>query len=178
MISPMRRLAAVLLLVSVACAGEVSETHKAAIRAEIESRLRDAYDLSKPDAEKRMLALYPESGPIVSASLGRVTTSRDTLAMGIRWFTENVVANMQGAQWVWDSLHVEVTSPTSAVVTAAYRIPHRTPRNQPHNIAGAMTAVFAKRDGKWVIIQEHLSDVPPSANEPSMAPPDSAPRRP
>jgi hypothetical protein len=166
----MRRLA-IFLVALTACSGSVSETRKAAIRAEVEATLRDAYDLAKPDVEKRMLALYPASGPIASASVGRVTASRDTLAMGIRWFTQNVVANMQGAQWIWDSLHVEVLSPTSAVVTAAYRIPHQTPRNQPHVIAGAMTAVFVKRDGKWVIIQEHLSDVPPTANEPSMAPP-------
>jgi hypothetical protein len=30
----------------------------------------------------------------------------------------------------------------------------------PHVIGGAWTAVFARRDGRWAIVQEHLSDVP------------------
>lgn len=143
-----------------ACAGEMSDTRTAGVSAEVAATLRAAYDLSKPDVEQRMLSLYATSGPIVSASAGRVVTSRDTLAMGIRYFWENVGVNMRGPRWIWDSLHVNVLSPTSAVVTAAYRVPHRTPRNEDHVIAGAMTAVFVKRDGKWVIIQEHLSDVP------------------
>jgi hypothetical protein len=32
--------------------------------------------------------------------------------------------------------------------------------NMQHVIAGAWTAVFVNRGGKWVVIQEHLSDVP------------------
>jgi hypothetical protein len=30
----------------------------------------------------------------------------------------------------------------------------------PHELGGAMTEVFEKRDGRWVIVQEHLSDLP------------------
>jgi hypothetical protein len=30
----------------------------------------------------------------------------------------------------------------------------------PHVIAGALTQVFARRNGRWVVVQEHLSDVP------------------
>jgi hypothetical protein len=30
----------------------------------------------------------------------------------------------------------------------------------PHVIGGAWTAVFANRGGRWVIVQEHLSDAP------------------
>jgi hypothetical protein len=56
-----------------------------------------------------------------------------------------------------------VLSPDAAVMTATYRVPHLTPRNQPHVIAGAWTAVFVRRDGRWMIVQEHLSDVPPAA---------------
>jgi hypothetical protein len=33
-----------------------------------------------------------------------------------------------------------------------------------HVIGGAWTAVFQKRAGKWVIIQEHLSDVQSNPN--------------
>ncbi|MEK7402439.1 MAG: nuclear transport factor 2 family protein [Gemmatimonadota bacterium] len=148
----------------------MSPSQVAELRGQVETALRAAYDLSKPDVEKRMLALYPDSGRVVSASAGRVTTSRDTLEAGIRYFWRNVGVNMRGPQWIWDAIHVDVLSSTYAVVTGSYHIPHKTPRNLDHVIAGAMTAVFAKRDGKWVIIQEHLSDVPAQPNDPSMEP--------
>ena len=170
----MTRFSAVLLLASLAaCSGDLSGGQNAIIRAEVDSVLRAAYDLSKPDVEKRMLSLYAASGPVVSASAGRLVTSPETLAMGIHYFWESVGVNMRGPKWIWDSLHVDVLSPTSAVVSAAYRVPHRTPRNQDHVIAGAMTAVFVKRSGKWIIIQEHLSDVPAPPAPPA---PDSTPR--
>jgi len=149
----------------------MSEGQVSAVRTELETALREAYDLNKPDVSKRMLALYPATGRVVSASAGRITTSRDTLEAGIRYFWENVGVNMRGAKWIWDSLYVDVLSPTVAVVTGSYHIPHKTPRNQDHTIAGAMTAVFAKREGKWVIVQEHLSDLPEAPGAPSMEPP-------
>ena len=148
----------------------MSEAQVKDVRTHVESALVSAYDLSKPGVELRMLSLYPTTGRVVSTSVGRVVASRDSLEGGIRYFNENVVANMRGARWIWDAMFVDVLSPTSAVVTASYHIPHKTPRNQDHVIAGAITAVFAKRDGKWVIIQEHLSDVPATPDEPSMAP--------
>ena len=57
-------------------------------------------------------------------------------------------------------MHVDVLAPDAAVVTTTYRVPHLTPAGQPHVIAGAWTAVFQRRDGRWVIVQEHLSDMP------------------
>jgi ketosteroid isomerase-like protein len=57
-------------------------------------------------------------------------------------------------------MHVDVLAQDAAVVTATYRVPHLTPRGMPHVIAGAWTAVFQRRAGRWVIVQEHLSDVP------------------
>lgn len=122
--------------------------------------MRDAYDLSKPNVAERMLALYPKSGPVISAAGGRVLSSRDSLEMGIRYFWSNVGSNMRQPSWVWERFYVDVLSPTAAVVTATYRVPHRTPRNEPHELGGAMTAVFEKRGGNWVIVQEHLSDLP------------------
>lgn len=162
MISPMKgRLILSLLSASLACAGvSMTDAQRASVRAEVEATLKAAYDLSKPDVERRMLSLYAPSGRVVSASAGRVVTSRDTLTAGIKYFWEYVGVNMIGPKWEWDSLYVDVLSPTSAVVTGSYRIPHHTPRHQPHVIAGAITAVFTKRDGKWVIVQEHLSDLP------------------
>jgi hypothetical protein len=148
----------------------MSEAQVKEVRTKVESALVSAYDLSKPDVMRRMLSLYPKTGRVVSTSVGRVVTSRDSLESGIRYFNENIVANMQGARWIWDAMFVDVLSPASAVVTASYHIPHKTPRGQDHVIAGAITVVFALREGKWVIIQEHLSDVPPAPDEPSMAP--------
>jgi hypothetical protein len=133
---------------------------RARISAEVERAMRHAYDLSRPKVLDRMLALYPRSGRIVSASGGGVLTSRDSIESGIRYFWINVGVNMRDPQWVWERFYVDVLSPTSAAVTATYRIPHRNPRNEPHVLGGAMTAVLSKRDGRWVVIQEHLSDLP------------------
>jgi ketosteroid isomerase-like protein len=141
---------------------EMSRADSQAVRADIERTIRDAYDLSKPNVAERMLSLYPPTGPIVSAAGGRVVGSRDSLAAGIRYFWNNVGVNMRNPQWVWEKFYVDVLSPTTAVLTATYRIPHRDPYNNPHELAGAMTEVFEKRGGKWVIVQEHLSDLPAS----------------
>jgi hypothetical protein len=48
------------------------------------------------------------------------------------------------------------------VLTTTYAIPHRTPEDRPHTLAGAWTAVFERRGGRWVIVQEHLSDAVPT----------------
>jgi ketosteroid isomerase-like protein len=58
----------------------------------------------------------------------------------------------------------DVPASNVAVMTAQYHVDHFTPRNQPHTIGGAWTAVFEKRDGRWYIIQEHLSDLPSMAD--------------
>jgi hypothetical protein len=159
------RTAALLSITLISCssgAGEAGLTarERDAIRADIERAMRDAYDLSKPNVVERMLSLYPTSGRIVSANTGRVSESRDSLAAGIRYFWESVGVNMRDPRWVWDKFYVDVLSTNSAVATATYHIPHKNPRNEPHVLGGAMTAVFEKRDGRWVIVQEHLSDLP------------------
>ena len=158
------RLAGLAFLISLGCTraddAALTPAQTQRIRAEIEQAMRQAYDLSKPNVSQRMLSLYPASGPIVSAAGGRVIGSRDSLAAGIRYFWDSVGSNMRNPQWIWDRFYVNVLSPSSAVVTATYRIPHRDPQNRPHEIAGAMTEVFEKRGGKWVIVQEHLSDIP------------------
>ena len=155
------RAAVFLACFALACrTGELTDSERRSITAEVETALRAAYDLSKPGVTERMLALYPERGPIVSANAGRVMTSRDSLETGIRYFWENVGVNMQDPTWVWDSFHTKVLSRSAAVVTATYRIPHRNPRGEPHVLGGAMTVLFEKRGDRWVITQEHLSDLP------------------
>ena len=124
-------------------------------------QVKAAYDLSKPNVEQRLLSLYPDTGRVVSAAGGGVLTSRDTLAMGIKAFWDNVGANMRQPTWVWDQMIFDVLAPNAAVMTATYHVPHLTPRNMPHMIGGAWTAVFQKRGSRWYVVQEHLSDLPP-----------------
>jgi ketosteroid isomerase-like protein len=57
-----------------------------------------------------------------------------------------------------------VLSRNAAVATGTYRIPHLNPRNQPHVLGGAMTMVFRRQGGRWVVIQEHLSDTPQTSD--------------
>jgi ketosteroid isomerase-like protein len=141
---------------------DLAPTQRAVISNEIEAKVRAAYDFSQPNTEQRMLALYADTGRIVSASGGRVIASRDTLTKGIELFWQNVGVNMRDPKWIWTNTYVDVLSPESAVFTGTYRVPHRTPRGDPHELAGAMTLVFEKRGSKWGVVQEHLSDLPPT----------------
>ena len=171
----MRVLSLAFLLALTACAGrELSPGDTAAIRAEVERTLREAYDLSKPEPLPRMLALYPSSGRVVSANTGRVLTSTDSVANGIREFWYYVGVNMRNPKWEWTNVYVDVLSRDAAVVTGTYRIPHLNPRNVPHELGGAMTMVFQRQNGRWVVIQEHLSDTPQIADSSSIMPPSSS----
>jgi hypothetical protein len=165
----MRRSLCALLLCAAACRPSspdatsrdaTSAAQRAAIADSLRHLIAAAYDLSKPNVVQRMLALYPSRGPVVSAAGGRVTTSRDTLAGQIEHFWQFIGQNMREPRWVWDSTWVDVLSPDAAVLTGVYHIPHLTPRGEPHTIGGAWTAVFVRRSGRWVIVQEHLSDAP------------------
>lgn len=155
------------LLVSIsACAREdakLSARDSTAIASAIEQRVKTAYDLKGPNVEQRMLGLYAPTGRIVSAASGVVVTSRDTIEGGVRYFWRQVGSNMRNPQWIWDKMIVDVLSPTAAVMTASYHIPHLTPRGEPHVLGGAWTAVFEKRGNDWFIVQEHLSDLPQQA---------------
>jgi hypothetical protein len=157
----MRILVIAIVFVAACATGAPSPSERQAIADSLTRQVKAAYDLTKPNAEQRLLSLYPPSGRIVSASGGQIMTSRDTLALGIKAFWENVGANMRNPRWVWDEMIFDVPSSNVAVMTARYHVPHLTPRNQPHTIGGAWTAVFEKRDNRWYIVQEHLSDTPP-----------------
>ena len=162
--------------VIVACArpadAPLSSTEKSAIADTLRGLIVSAYDLSKPgDAVARMMSLYPPAGNVVSASGGRVSLSRDSLEAGIRAFWQYVGQNMRGPQWKWDQMRIDVLARDAAVATATYHVPHRTPAGQPHTIAGALTVVFQRQGGRWVVVQEHLSDLPsdPAADSASGA---------
>jgi ketosteroid isomerase-like protein len=141
----------------------MTDAERTAIADTLRSMIVSAYDITQPgDAVARMMSLYPPTGGVVSASGGRVSVSRDSLASGIRAFWEYVGQNMREPRWTWDEWHIDVLSRDAAVVTATYHVPHRTPRGEPHTIAGAMTEVFQRRDGRWRVVQEHLSDLAPA----------------
>jgi hypothetical protein len=172
MLRPHRRSLFLLAVVAIglsACQPDSSSrldpARRAAIADTLTSMIRSAYDLKAKDVVGRLMSLYPDSGRVISASGGRVTTTHDSLEAGIRSFYTYVGQRMQDPTWVWGKPLVDVLSPDAAVVTTTYRVPHRTPEGAPHTIAGAWTAVFARRGGKWVIVQEHLSEIPPEVME-------------
>jgi hypothetical protein len=144
-------------------ADDLTQKEKEQIGASIRQLVTETYDLSKPNAVERLMSLYPESGPVYSASSGHISTTRAELQEQIETFWKYVGSNMRNPKWEWTAMHIDVLGPDVAALTASYRIPHLTPRNTPHVIAGAWSAVMVKRHGKWVVIQEHLSDVPSAA---------------
>jgi len=151
-----------LIVATVACSrsSSVDAATRERVTAAVEATIEAACDLSKPDVVERMMSLYPKTGPIVSAAGGSVVTSRDSLAGEINWFWNNVGINMRNPRWVWGPMHVDVLAPNAAVLTATYTIPHINPHGHLHIIGGAWTAAFQQQGGRWVIVQEHLSDAP------------------
>ena len=141
--------------------GALPQRERDAIADTLRTLIVGAYDLSAPgDKVTRLMSLYPPTGGVVSASGGQVSVSRDSLEAGVRAFWDNVGRNMREPKWTWGAMHVDVLASDAAVVTTTYRVPHLTPAGMPHVIAGAWTAVFQRRGGRWSIIQEHLSDLP------------------
>ena len=149
--------------------GDVSPAEAKRIETEVVAALRDAYDISKPDAERRMLSLYPTTGRVISANTGHATTTRDSIASAVGEFWRYVGVNMIQPRWEWGEMYVDVLTRDAAVVTATYRIPHHNPRHQPHVLGGAMTVVFRRLGGRWMIIQEHLSDTPQTSDTTGMS---------
>ncbi|HUQ98079.1 MAG TPA: nuclear transport factor 2 family protein [Gemmatimonadaceae bacterium] len=164
---PIRALSIVIFAFALAAAGacanssttQMSSSEKKAIADSLKRLVVHAYDLSKPDAVASLMSLYPPNGRVISASGGVTTTTRPELEQGIKAFWTYVGQNMKQPRWEWTSMTVDVLAPDAAAMTSTYQVPHLTPMGMPHVIGGAWTAVFQKRDGKWVIIQEHLSDI-------------------
>ena len=142
--------------------GELSSMEKRVIADSLTRLVTAAYDLSKPDPVANLMSLYPAGDSVVSASAGQMTRTRAQLEQQVRTFWTYVGSNMQKPRWEWTSMAIDILSPDAAVMTSTYRIPHATPQGRPHILGGAWTAVFANRGGRWVIVQEHLSDAPVS----------------
>ncbi len=155
---------------------KIPADERRAIADSLSALVTDAYDFNRPDAVNRLLALYPDSGRVISAVAGRVTTTRDTLAGEIRGFWERVGQNMRNPRFELGNTYVDLITRDAAVVTLTYRIPHLTPRNTPHTVSGAWTMLWRRQGGRWHIVQEHLSDTPEStAPGTNVAPVDSTP---
>ncbi|MEO7368970.1 MAG: hypothetical protein ABIZ36_13510 [Gemmatimonadaceae bacterium] len=141
----------------------VSEEQRKTVTDSLRHLVTDTYDLSKPNVVARLMALYPTTGPVYSTSAGHVSTTRAELQSQIGAFWQYVGSNMRSPKWEWTSMYFDVVAPDAAVLTATYQIPHINPRGVPHVIGGAWTALFVNRGGHWVVLQEHLSDVPAAA---------------
>src|ERR687895_1531882 len=98
----------------------LTETQSRAIADTLEAMVKRAYDFSAPGAgaAERLLSLYPDSGRVVSASGGRILTSRDSLADGIRYFWESTGQNMREPRWIWEQISTDVLDRDAAVITA------------------------------------------------------------
>ena len=174
-----RRLAlpAVVALLAGGCRSGAASTPAAdaALADTLAARIADAYDFSKPDVVARLMALYPERGPVVSAAAGAVTSSRPALQSEIARFWERVGQNMQRPRFVIGERHLARLGPDAAALTITYSIPHHTPEGRPHTLSGAWTSVWQRWEGgRWVIVQEHLSDPPPQPAAAAPRPADSA----
>lgn len=152
---------AAVLSCSTQSASELSPAARSAIADSLKTLVVSAYDLSKPDPVASLMSLYPDDS-VVSASAGTVVRTRAQLEQQVKTFWNYVGVNMQKPRWEWTSMNIDVLSRDAAAMTSTYRIPHMTPQGTPHLLGGAWTAVFARRGGRWVIVQEHLSDAPSS----------------
>jgi hypothetical protein len=158
-------------------ASDLSQAEASAIADTLRSLVRDAYDLSKGDVVKRMMSVYPENGRVVSATGGRITTSRDSLQLAITAFWEGVGQHMVQPTWTWGAMEVDVLSARSAVMSAQYTVPHWTDVGRPHVIGGVWTTTWTRDAAGWHVIHEHLSDLPRALAErmeATIAPKDSA----
>lgn len=159
----------VALLLTTACgtasSGALPPAQSAAIADSIRAIVIKAYDLAPGDVPSRMLSVYPAEGRVVSATAGRVTATRDLLGSAVTAFWEGVGQYMVRPTWTWDAIEVDVLGRDAAVMTAQYRVPHWTSEGNPHVIGGVWTAVWQRRDGRWVVTHEHLSDMPRATAE-------------
>jgi ketosteroid isomerase-like protein len=166
------RAAVLALCVLTACdrAEDVSAGERRAIADSLQHLVTSAYDFAKPGAPARLLSLYPDSGRVISAAGGHITSSRAALEAGINTFWQHVGQNMQGPTFVLGSAYVDVVTRNAAVMSFTYSIPHRTPAGNTHVVSGAWTSFWRRQNGRWMIVQEHLSDTPESSMPSTMMP--------
>lgn len=138
----------------------IDGTYRTAVADSLRQLVRAAYDLSRGDVVAHFMSLYPDSGRVVSATAGRVTTTRDSLQASINAFWDGVGQHMVRPEWKWDEINVDVLSRDIAFMTATYVVPHWTDVGRPHVIGGVWTSVWQRGGSGWRITHEHLSDMP------------------
>jgi hypothetical protein len=165
-----------LLVLTSACStpDRISADERRAIADSLQTLVVQAYDFSKPDASARLLSLYADSGRVISAAAGRVSSTRAALASEIAGFWQRVGQNMREPHFEFGSSYVDIITRDAAVMTFTYRIPHHTPMGTLHVVGGAWTTFWRRAGGRWQIVQEHLSDTPEST-APGPSAPDSMP---
>lgn len=144
---------------------ELSTSDREAIAETIRTLLTDTYTFDGSDPVPRFMRLYPDTGSVVSAASGGFTVARDSVRQALSTFWTTAGQYMQHPSWKWGTMQIDVLSREAAAVTARYTVPHWTPEGKPHVLGGVWTTVWARRDGRWVIVQEHLSDLPRSVAE-------------
>lgn len=170
--APLLRLIVLALLPLAGCTpsesasrASLSSADAQVIADSIRTLVRSAYDLSAGDVPAQMLSVYPTEGRVVSATAGRVTTTREMLASAVQSFWDGVGRFMVRPSWNWEAIEVDVLSRDVAVMTAQYTVRHWTYTGAPHVIGGVWTAVWQNRGGRWAITNEHLSDLPRATAE-------------
>lgn len=144
---------------------DVASSEREAIADSIRTLLETTYRFDSTNVIARFMALYADSGRVISAASGGYTSTRDSLRGSVTAFWEGAGRFMVRPKWIWGPMAVDVLSRNAAVVTARYTVPHWTPDGNPHVLGGAWTSVWTRRDGRWVIVQEHLSDLPRAVAE-------------
>jgi len=148
-----------------AASAPIAAQEREAIADTLRAKVRDAYDLSQGDVVRRFMSLYPEDGRVVSATGGRISTTRDSLQSSINAFWDGVGQYMVRPTWTWGEMHVDVLDRDAAVMTASYHVPHWTDVGRPHVIGGVWTSVWQRTASGWRIVHEHLSDMPRAVAE-------------
>ena len=144
---------------------ELSAAERQAIADSIRTLLTDTYTFDGSDPVSRFMRLYPDTGSVVSAASGGFTVARDSVRQALTTFWTTAGQYMRQPSWTWGAMKVDVLSRDAAALTARYTIPHWTPEGKAHVLGGVWTSVWTRRDGRWVIIQEHLSDLPRAVAE-------------
>lgn len=165
------RLNALIVALALGCstgrepAGDFPAAERQAIADSIKALLVDTYVFDGTDPVPRFMRLYADTGRVVSAASGGYTMARDSVQRALSTFWNTAGQYMQQPSWTWGAMSIDVLSRDAVVVTARYTIPHWTPEGRPHVLGGAWTSVWARRQGRWAIVHEHLSDLPRAVAE-------------
>lgn len=159
------RLDALIVVIALGCstggqAEDLGAPERQAIADSVRSVLERTYVFDGTDPVPRFMKLYPDTGSVVSAASGGFTLGRDSVERALTAFWTGTGQFMQQPSWTWGAMNIDVLSRDAVVVTARYTIPHWTPAGRPHVLGGAWTSIWTHRNGRWTIVQEHLSDLP------------------